>query len=297
MKPAIQWVSSIIVFKFIISERREPRSRMAQLFGAAHTVFPLDVARMHHITSQPRSARQLHSMHLVFLVSFLVPDECPSTGPIEQCPTCCCESSDNIEFYDPDSPEPECTASSAVYEMTYNFTWNEVCHPGNYESYLFFTPIWSAPIAVSHNTDYRLWDACMDSVSVGVHLVSKNSLTGVIIQEFMAVGDDILEYVIADTYPQPTSKISQELNVDQDHPWVSVISAGVSTPDQFVGVADLCLCDGEEWKERVKVCFELFSTAAVSDRVAPEMQRNSVQGNSCSYGSIEFRFIEVLPLV
>ena len=45
------------------------------------------------------------------LVPFLVPYECPSTGPIEECPTCCCESSDNIEFYDPDSPEPECTAS------------------------------------------------------------------------------------------------------------------------------------------------------------------------------------------
>ena len=223
----------------------------------------------------------------------LVPDECPSTGPIEECPTCCCESSDNIEFYDPESPEPECTASSALYEMRFNFTWNEVCHPGDYES----NQIWSTPIGVSHNTNYRLWDACMDNVSVAVGLVLKTGLATVIIQEFMAVGDNILEYVIPADFQLPTSTSSLKLAVDQDHQWVSAISARVPAHDQLVGVADLRLCDGDKWKESVKVCFELFSTATVSDRVASENERNSVQGNSCSYGSIEFRFLEVFIII
>ena len=43
----------------------------------------------------------------------------------------------------------------------------------------------------------------------------------------------------------------------------------------------------------MKVCFELFSTAAASERVAGEMERNSEQGNNCSFGYIEFNFIEV----
>ena len=178
--------------------------------------------------------------------------------------------------------------------MRFDLTWNEACHPGDYESSLLFPPIWSTQIAVSHNTNYRLWDACMDDVSVGVGLVSKNGLATVIMKEFKAVGDNILEYVIPANYLQPTSTSSLKLTVDQDHQWVSAISARVSTHDQLVGVADLRLCDGDKWKERVKVCFELFSIAAVSDRVAPEMQRNSVQGNNCSYGSVEFRFLEVL---
>ena len=83
--------------------------------------------------------------------------------------------------------------------MRFDLTWNEACHPGDYESYLLFPPIWSAQIAVSHNTNYRLWDACMDDVSVGVGLVSKNGLATVIMKEFMAVGDNILEYVIPAT--------------------------------------------------------------------------------------------------
>ena len=69
---------------------------------------------------------------------------------------------------------------------------------------------------------------------------------------------------------------------------MSTITRLTSSPDQVVGVADLRLCGGDKWRESVKVCFELFSTAAASDRVAAEMQRNSVQGNSCSFGFVEF---------
>ena len=121
-----------------------------------------------------------------------MPERCPRSAPIQACPTCCCESSDNVEFYVPDAPEPKCTASPAVYEMTFSFAWNEVCHPGDFNGYSVFQPVWSWPIGVSHNTEYRMWDACMDNVSVGLGLVSQIGLASVIVQEFKAAGDDIL---------------------------------------------------------------------------------------------------------
>ena len=223
------------------------------------------------------------------MFSHAVPEECPAGGPSDDCPTCCCESSDNVEFYDPDAPEPECTAPPTTYEMTFNFNWNEVCHPGNFESYSIFQPVWSWPIGVSHNTKYRMWDACMDNVSIGVGLVSQIGLTGVLVMEFMAAADDILDYAIGGTLQPPTSQFSQNLSVNSDHQWVSALSNRGPTPDQIVGVADLRLCDGDKWKENVKICFELFSTAAASERVAPEMMRNSVQGNNCSFGYLEFK--------
>ena len=228
------------------------------------------------------------TVNAAILTYHVVPDECPQ-DPIEECSTCCCESSDNIEFYDPDSPEPKCTASPATYEMTFNFNWNEACHPGNFQSYSIFQPVWSWPIGVSHNIEYRMWDACMDEVSVGVGLVSQIGLPGVIVQEFVAAGDNILDYAIGDMLQPPTSQFSQNIMVDSDHQWVSALSNRGPTPDQVVGVADLRLCDGDEWKESVKVCFELFSTTAASERVAPDMMRNSVQNNSCSFGYIEFK--------
>ena len=58
-------------------------------------------------------------------------------------------------------------------------------------------------------------------------------------------------------------------------------------------MADLRLCDGDKWRESVKVFFELFSTATASERVAGEMERNSVQGNSCSFGYVQFNQVKV----
>ena len=43
----------------------------------------------------------------------------------------------------------------------------------------------------------------------------------------------------------------------------------------MVGVADLRLCDGDMWKERVKVCLELFSTATISKGVNDTVERNT----------------------
>ena len=57
-------------------------------------------------------------------------------------------------------------ADPATYEMKFTFTWNEVCHPGTLKGYSVFPPVWSWPVGVSHNTEYRMWDACMDDVSV-----------------------------------------------------------------------------------------------------------------------------------
>ena len=134
----------------------------------------------------------------------------------------------------------------------------------------------------------------MDDVSVGLGLVSQIGLTSVIIQEFMAAGDNILNYTVG-VFSDPTSKQSQNLTVDKDHQWVSAVSNRGPTPDQIVGVADLCLCDGDKWRESVKICMELFSTGAASERVAGEMKRNSVQNKECNFGYIVFSLIEVMP--
>ena len=228
------------------------------------------------------------------LLCAAVPDECPKNNDQNKtCPTCCCTSSNNVEFYNASQPEPECTAEPAVYNMTFTGTWSEACHPGNFASYSIFQPMWSFPVGVSHNTKYKLWDACMDDVSVGVGLLSQIGLTSVLLQEFAATGSDILNFTVGPNLVDPAGEVSQKLPVDKDHQWVSAISNRGPTPDQIVGVAGLRLCDGDKWRKSVKVCFELFSTASASERVAPEMERNSVQRDSCSFGYIEFNLIEV----
>ena len=95
------------------------------------------------------------------------------------CPTCCCNSTENVEFLNDSLPEPKCTAPPAIYEITFVYTLNDMCHPSIYGD----NSNWSRPFAASHSAGYRLWDACMDSVSAGVLHFSKTGDLGGIITE------------------------------------------------------------------------------------------------------------------
>ena len=194
-----------------------------------------------------------------------------------------------MEFYNPSAAEPECTAPDAVYDMNFTFTWSPTCHP----DYYFSGAAWTPPFAASHNTVYRMWDACMDDPSLGVALVSQTGSVSAIIQEYLAAGDNVLNYTVGDLIIGGTGATSRNLTLNKDHQFVSAVLMSAPSPDRMVGVADLRLCDGDQWKEKVKVCFELFSTATASETVVREMKRNSLQANNCSFGYVEFTLLEV----
>ena len=210
---------------------------------------------------------------------------CPRDDPIDECSSCCCNSTDNIEFYDPAYPEPECDARPAVYTVYFVGSWTLVCHP----DYYFSNAHWSPPTGASHNTKYHMWDACMDDVSDGVALVSQTGSTRVIEREYLNAGENIL-----DTFKGRVigggGNTSDVLTVDKYHQWVSAVSMLAPSRDRMVGVSDLRLCDGHEWKQYVQVCAELFSTATKSERVVDPMMRHSIQFNNCSFGYFRFIF-------
>jgi hypothetical protein len=120
-----------------------------------------------------------------------VPEKCPETGPIQDCPSCCCESSQNVEFYNPDAPtEPSCTAPvPASYNITFTFNWTQTCHP----DYSFGFQAFMNPVALSHNSQFRMWDACMDNPTLGVRSIAENGRTNVTLQEGEAAGEHTLD--------------------------------------------------------------------------------------------------------
>ena len=142
-----------------------------------------------------------------------------------------------------------------------------------------------------------MWDACMDHVSDGVKQFSQTGNRDRIIGEGVqaALGPmTILDAPLFDARAVEGGEgnTSILLTVDRNHQLVSTLTRMNSGLDQVVGVADLVLCDGDQWKKSVKVCFELFSTASASERVAAEMERNSLQENNCSFGYIEFDLVK-----
>ena len=228
---------------------------------------------------------RLRRINLLLLSAVLT--ECPREDPIPECPSCCCSSSEDVEFYNPDLPEPWCTAPPAVYSVKFVGTWSGVCNP----DYYFSNAHWSPPTGASHNTKYQMWNACMDDPSPGVARVSQTGDTSVIEQEYLRAGENILDTFKGVRFDGPGMS-SSNLTVDKYHQWVSAVSMLAPSVDRMVGVADLRLCDGYDWKKTIKVCAELFSTATRSDRVYAPMLRNSIQFNNCSFGYFEFTFLE-----
>ena len=131
----------------------------------------------------------------------------------------------------------------------------------------------------------------MVNVSRGVALVSQTGSTAVINQEYAAEGNNILDTFQGRVFFGP-GETSAELDVDNKHQWVSTVTMLAPSRDRMMGVANLRLCKGYDWKRRVMVCGELFSTATKSERVFGEMERNTIQFNNCSFGYFEFTFKE-----
>ena len=167
-----------------------------------------------------------------------------------------------------------------------------MCHPDDYVA----DSQWISPITATHNADFSLWGACVDNVTDDMDRCSLN--------EDSAIMDHLLSELIAGNVvdftqdePGPVTEGSgtttSDIVIHQFHQYVSVISRQVPSPDHIVGVDRLRLCDGDVWRESVKVCVELFSIATSSDRVAGLIERNSVQGDNCSYGYIEFNLLDV----
>ena len=128
----------------------------------------------------------------------------------------------------------------------------------------------------------------MDDASPGVGQVSQTGDTSIINMEYMQNMANILDTTEGELVKPGAGETSSYLIVDKYHQYVSAISMLVPSPDRLVGVADLRLCDGAQWRDEVQVCFELFSTATATDKVVPPMERNSVQANNCSFGYVQF---------
>ena len=129
----------------------------------------------------------------------------------------------------------------------------------------------------------------MLNVSDGVARVSQVGATNLIEEEYAAAGDNIL-----DTFKGGVifgvGETSDDFDVDKQHQWVSAVTMLAPSQDRMMGVSNLRLCQGHDWKRQLKVCGELFSTATKTDRVFSKIERNTIQKTNCSFGYFEFTF-------
>nr|XP_014331826.1 PREDICTED: spondin-2 [Bos mutus] len=130
--------------------------------------------------------------------------------------------------------EPMCTAQPlARYSITFTGKWSQASFPKQYP--LFRPPAqWSSLLGAAHSSDYSLWRKDQ-YVSNGLREFAERGEAWALMREMEAAGERLQS--VHGVFSAP----------------VSFVVRIVPSPDWFVGVDSLDLCDGGSWREQVAV--------------------------------------------
>ncbi|XP_032654689.1 spondin-2 [Chelonoidis abingdonii] len=158
-----------------------------------------------------------------------------------------------------------CTAEEiAKYSIVFVGKWSQAAFPKQYP--LYRPPAqWSSLLGVTHSSDYNMWKKD-EYVSNGVRDFAEKGEAWTLMKEIEAAGEKIQSVHGIFSAPAISSGTGQtftELEAHSRHSLVSFIVRIVPSPDWFVGVDSLNLCEGDHWKEQETV--DLFPYDAGTD--------------------------------
>ncbi|XP_063459714.1 spondin-2 isoform X1 [Pan paniscus] len=148
--------------------------------------------------------------------------------------------------------ESVCSARApAKYSITFTGKWSQTAFPKQYP--LFRPPAqWSSLLGAAHSSDYSMWRK-NQYVSNGLRDFAERGEAWALMKEIEAAGEalqSVHAVFSAPAVPSGTGQTSAELEVQRRHSLVSFVVRIVPSPDWFVGVDSLDLCDGDRWREQ-----------------------------------------------
>ncbi|XP_062068914.1 spondin-2 [Lepus europaeus] len=151
--------------------------------------------------------------------------------------------------------ESLCTARSlARYSLTFTGKWSQTAFPKQYP--LFRPPAqWSSLLGAAHSSDYSMWRKGQHA-SNGLREFAERGEAWALMREVEAAGErlqSVHAVFSAPAVPSGTGQSTTELEVHSRHSLVSFVVRIVPSPDWFVGVDSLDLCEGSRWREQVAV--------------------------------------------
>ncbi|XP_047440755.1 spondin-2a [Mugil cephalus] len=159
----------------------------------------------------------------------------------------------------------ECAAKSpASYIVVFTGHWSPQAFPKQYP--LFRPPAqWSKLIAVSHNRHFRLWEEGAPA-SAGVQSFAE---VGVTVELMKAAKEARKRRAVGAMYrtagiPNGIGHSSTEMLMQPRNSLVSLMVKMIPSPDWFVGVDGLNLCEGNQWKQEVTIDLQPYDAGTDS---------------------------------
>ena len=165
---------------------------------------------------------------------------------------------------------------SATYIVTFDAVWSSATHPDGFPP----GPHFSGLIGATHDDSFVMWEPgalATPGIESMAETGAKSLLSGEIAAAMGGGGADT-ELSQGGINPSPGS-VSLTFTANAGAHWVSLVSMIAPSPDWFVGVHGLSLCENDGWAQNVVVDLLAYDagtdsgatyTAANADTVPPE---------------------------
>ncbi|MBX2880448.1 MAG: spondin domain-containing protein [Granulosicoccus sp.] len=131
---------------------------------------------------------------------------------------------------------PNLTPFEAVYKVTFNATWSADSHPLNFPANPHFSPL----VGAVHSEQAIFWQRGQ-LASPGIEQMAETGATSVLMTEIQAVIDEgrALSAIKGSGIGTSPGSIEIEVSVNQNYPYITLVSMLAPSPDWFVGTSAL----------------------------------------------------------
>lgn len=150
----------------------------------------------------------------------------------------CCSDAADICEPEPE-PEPEGCEATATYRVDVDMNWTTAGVPNRH---------WSPPVGATHSSAVDFWSVG-GLATDGFEVMAETGGTGPFRAEIEAriASGAATSVLLGSGIPTGDGATSFEFEITADAPEVTLVSMMAPSPDWFVGLAGVPLCQGEAW--------------------------------------------------
>ncbi|XP_045769011.1 spondin-2-like [Maniola jurtina] len=155
-----------------------------------------------------------------------------------------CEDRRNMEDMQP-MENANCEAcEDAQYLLTFEGIWSSHTHPQMFPNYeLAVSPHFSDVVGASHNQNYNVFNLNAEASAALKMLAEQGNTTKLEMDMINQVGVSVRTVIKASRQPKPNMVTRSIFRVSREHHLVSLVTAIIPSPDWFLGVSNMELCD------------------------------------------------------
>ncbi|CAG9579015.1 unnamed protein product [Danaus chrysippus] len=154
-----------------------------------------------------------------------------------------CEDRRNVEDMQPMENDNCQVCEDAQYLLTFERIWSYNTHPLMYPDNSTVVPCFSDVVGASHSKNFYVYKFNSEASQGLKMLAEQGNTTKLEIEIRMQLGSTVRTIIKASGHPRPNMATTSIFRVTREHHLVSLVTAILPSPDWFLGVSNMEMCD------------------------------------------------------